>query len=189
MSILIISGVKGFSHCCDCILPCYIEPVYLTLRYARFGKLATSQKFALELFDRMRQIVIHHSFPASTNMSDSDDQAGVPLLDNASDSDSPRSASVSKRKRNEEDETATATSKRAAKRQKMKKKKPQGLEDEMMDLKNGLNPAIGYMDSRLLSDHIAQRTKRFRPDMSLVEAEDVHISGMNTVLCGLLAWQ
>ena len=31
------------------------------------------------------------------------------------------------------------------------------------------------MDSRLMADHIAQRTKRFQPDLSMVEAEDIHV--------------
>ena len=119
-------------------------------------------------------------------MSDSEDQAGVPLLDNESISSGspPPSANASKRKRGANDDAdaddapAATTSKRAAKRAKMKKKpSKEGAEDSLLDLENGLNPAIGYMDSRLMSDHVAQRTKRFRPEMSLVEAEDVHISG------------
>lgn len=39
-----------------------------------------------------------------------------------------------------------------------------------------VNPLIAQMDPSLLSDHIAQKTKRFRPDISLVEADDLHIS-------------
>jgi len=102
------------------------------------------------------------------NMSDSEDQAGVPLIDDASMSPPPSTAA----KRKREDDT-TAPSKRALKRQKSKKSK--NAEDAALDVENGLNPAIGYMDSKLMADLIAQRTKRFRPDVSLVEAEDLHI--------------
>ncbi|KAL8914163.1 MAG: hypothetical protein Q9171_001158 [Xanthocarpia ochracea] len=38
-----------------------------------------------------------------------------------------------------------------------------------------INPDIGMMDNRLLADYVAQRTKRFGEDLSLVELEDMHI--------------
>lgn len=103
-------------------------------------------------------------------MSDSEDQVGVPLLDDASSSASPPPDAAGKRKREDD---APTLSKRALKRQKMKKPKDTG--DATLDMERGINPAIGYMDSKLMADHIAQRTKRFRPDVSLVEAEDLHI--------------
>jgi protein CMS1 len=56
-------------------------------------------------------------------------------------------------------------------------KKPKDLDDEALDVDLGVNHAIAHMDSRLMADHIAQRTKRFRPELSLVEVEDVHVPG------------
>lgn len=103
-------------------------------------------------------------------MSDSEEQVGVPLLDDYSDIGSPAPNTAGKRKR--ENDVPTL-SKRALKRQKSQKTRDVG--DATLDVENGLNPAIAYMDSKLMADHIAQRTKRFRPDVSLVETEDLHI--------------
>lgn len=81
-----------------------------------------------------------------------------------------------KRKRSVDDENHELTVKAPAKRKKSKKAKLD--EDENLDLKKGLNLAIGKLDSRLLADYVAQRTKRFSTDLSLVELEDRHIPGI-----------
>lgn len=110
-------------------------------------------------------------------MSDSDDdQAGVPLIEDLSDSPEPQNSKPAKRKRDAEDD-AEVESKKAAKKKKRTKKKPQDVDDEALDSKLGINHAIAHMDSRLMADHIAQRTRRFRPDASLVEVEDVNVPG------------
>ena len=98
-----------------------------------------------------------------------DDTAGVPLLESLSPSPDPTST---KRKRETE---APTESKRAAKRR--KSKKPKDIADDALDLEAGLNHAIAHMDSQLLADHIAQRTKRFQTDLSLVELDDLRIPG------------
>ncbi|KAM0718207.1 hypothetical protein Q7P37_006539 [Cladosporium fusiforme] len=104
-------------------------------------------------------------------MSESDsEQAGVPLIEDISDSDGPAPTSNGKRKREND---APAESKRAAKRKKAKK--PKDVQDDALDEEKGVNHAIAHMDSSLMADHIAQRTKRFRPDVSVVEAEDLHV--------------
>ena len=106
-------------------------------------------------------------------MSDSDsEQAGVPLIEDVSDSDAPATSNAAKRKR-ENDPDAPVESKRAAKRK--KSKKPKDVQDEALDEEKGVNHAIAHMDSNLMADHIAQRTKRFKPDLSIVEAEDLHV--------------
>jgi len=105
-------------------------------------------------------------------MSDSEDQGGVPLLEGLSDQEASGDATYPSTKR-KRDEDAKPESKRAAKRKKTKK--PRDVDDEALDLEKGLNHAIGYMDSKLMADHVAQRTKRFQPDLSMVEAEDVHV--------------
>ncbi len=51
-------------------------------------------------------------------------------------------------------------------------------EDDNLDLDQGLNLAIAKLDNRLLADYIAKRTKRFFPDLSLVELEDRYVSGV-----------
>ncbi|KAI4284135.1 MAG: hypothetical protein L6R38_001632 [Xanthoria sp. 2 TBL-2021] len=43
------------------------------------------------------------------------------------------------------------------------------------DTDSNINTAIGKMDNRLLADYVAQRTKRFGEDLSLVELEDMHV--------------
>ncbi|CAK3790190.1 Hypothetical predicted protein [Lecanosticta acicola] len=109
-------------------------------------------------------------------MSDSgDDQAGVPLIEDLSDSPEPPKSKTTKRKR-EPEEDGVEESKKAAKKKKRTKKKPQDVDDEALDSKLGINHAIAHMDSRLMADHIAQRTRRFRPDASLVEIDDVNVS-------------
>jgi protein CMS1 len=107
-------------------------------------------------------------------MSDSDsEQAGVPLIEDVSDSDAPATSNAAKRKR-DDDIDAPVESKRAAKR-KRNPKKPKDVQDDALDEEKGVNHAIAHMDSSLMCDHIAQRTKRFKPDLSLVEAEDLHV--------------
>lgn len=108
-------------------------------------------------------------------MSDNDsDKAGVPLIEDVSDSDNPTSKTTEKRKRDNDDD-APVESKRAAKRKKAKK--PKDVQDQALDEAQGVNHAIAHMDSSLMADHIAQRTKRFKPDLSLVEVEDMHVPG------------
>lgn len=113
-------------------------------------------------------------------MSDSDaDQAGVPLIEDLSPSPEPQK----KRKRNAEDELGREEPSKTAKKSKKKRpKKPKDIDDEALDSELGLNHAIGHMDSQLLADHIAQRTRRFQPDLTEVEAEDARISGIHKLV-------
>lgn len=101
-------------------------------------------------------------------MSDLEDQAGVPLIENLSDSDAPAAPTSNKRKRD-------AEGKKSAKRRKLKK--PKDVHDEELDEELGVNHAIAHMDSRLMADHIAQRVRKFQPDLSLVEVEERYIPG------------
>lgn len=65
--------------------------------------------------------------------------------------------------------------KKAAK--KAKPKKGNADEDEEIDIENGINKAFAQMDNQLLADYVAQRTRRYESDLSLVELEDKYISG------------
>lgn len=57
-----------------------------------------------------------------------------------------------------------------------KKSKNSGFaEDEEIDTEAGLNTAFSKMDSQLLSDYVAQRTRKHDKDLSTVELEDKYI--------------
>ena len=108
-------------------------------------------------------------------MSDSnDEQVGVPLFEGFSNSPPPEPATHAKKRK--QDAESKSEEKKSVKRRKLKK--PKDVDDEALDAELGVNHAVGHMDSRLMADHIAQRTKRFRPELSLVEAEDFHVPGM-----------
>ena len=106
-----------------------------------------------------------------SKMSDSENDAGVPLMEPLSDSDAPAPTKANKRKRD-------ADGKKSAKRRKLKK--PKDVEDDALDAELGVNHALGHMDSSLMADHIAQRTRRFRPKLSVVEVEDFHLPGAHS---------
>ncbi|KAK8176307.1 U3-containing 90S pre-ribosomal complex subunit-domain containing protein, partial [Phyllosticta citribraziliensis] len=108
-------------------------------------------------------------------MSDSEYGAGVPLIEPM-----PGSPADGKRKRDEEE---PKQSKRAKRR---KNKQPKDVHDEDLDEAAGLNRSVGRMDSRLLADYMAQRTKRFEPDLSFVELEDRYVP--ENSICDTSSW-
>ena len=61
-------------------------------------------------------------------------------------------------------------------RQAVKKQRTTGGGEDL-DLSVGVNRSFAYMDSQLLADYVAQRTKKFESDLSSVELEDRYISG------------
>ena len=93
----------------------------------------------------------------------------LPLRSSASASRPP-----TKRKRDDEDDGKVAP---AAKRKAKKAKKAKPAENTNVDLESGINNALGRMDNRLLADYVAQKTKHFEGNLSLVELEDKHIPG------------
>lgn len=104
-------------------------------------------------------------------MSDSEDVGGVPLIEPLSRSVSPSNQTSGKRKRSE------SASGKKPKKKRAFKKQPKDINDDDLDEKLGLNLAIGRMDGQLLVDHVAQRTKRFEPELSVVEMEDRYLPG------------
>ena len=61
---------------------------------------------------------------------------------------------------------------------KKKNKKPKNDQhNDDIDIENSLNRSIGQMNIPLLADYFAQRTKRFSPNLSLVELQDRQIPG------------
>lgn len=89
----------------------------------------------------------------------------------------PRNA---KRKRDDvEDQDHGAVLINIAKRKKSKKSERRNSEEHQgRDVNRSLNLAIAKLDKRLLTDYIAKQTKRFFPDLSLVELEDRYIPGI-----------
>lgn len=59
-----------------------------------------------------------------------------------------------------------------------RKRRKSAFEDEDldMDLEAGLNKKIGLLDSMLLADHLAQKTRRFGSDLKPVELSALDIS-------------
>jgi hypothetical protein len=105
-------------------------------------------------------------------MSDSEETGnGVPLIEPLSRSVSPSNENSGKRKRDDESHGKKAKKKKAF------KQKPKDINDDDLDEELGLNLAIGRMDGQLLVDHVAQRTKKFEPELSTVEREDRYLPG------------
>lgn len=103
-------------------------------------------------------------------VSDTESAIGIPDIRSSS---SPAPDVSKKRKRDAQtNETVEKTAKR-----KKKRKAAAADEDGDLDIELRLNTAIGRMDSQLVADYVAQRTKRFSGDLSLVELEDRHIPG------------
>lgn len=106
-------------------------------------------------------------------MSRIDDEVGEPLFHEISDSDAVTARDSSAKRKRGGDEDQKNGNKVAKKRKKVKGLKV--VEEGTIDSQLGVNFAIARMDGKLMADYIAQRTKRFQPDLSLVEVEDIHI--------------
>lgn len=79
---------------------------------------------------------------------------------------------VAKRKRTAEDSSARIKTPRTEKSQISRPSYVQAL-----DLEKGVNTAIKNLDSHLLADYIAQKTKRFDDNLTVVELEERRIPG------------
>ncbi|KAL8794784.1 MAG: hypothetical protein Q9195_002738 [Heterodermia aff. obscurata] len=84
-----------------------------------------------------------------------------------------------KRKQSEETDEDRKLSKRAIKKRRSEKTNPSVGEVGILDNERGINSAIGKMDRQLIADWVAQRIRRFAPDMSVVELEDQYLPGRN----------
>ena len=58
------------------------------------------------------------------------------------------------------------------------------VEDDSFDLVAGINLEFSNMDSQLLADYVAKRTRDFERDLSLVELEDKYIPGRRCYIPG-----
>jgi len=107
-------------------------------------------------------------------MSDSDADSEYPDLSNAGSGSKGRPVNVHtpvKRKREDDSKPEKAKKRR-------KSKKPADVDDAALDTDLGVNHALAGMDSRLMADHLARRTKKFNPDLTSVELDEIHISGL-----------
>jgi hypothetical protein len=129
-----------------------------------------------------------HTTPEIKQVMSDTEEGGIPLMEPLSPSASPEPETRpagSKRKREDGDEDeAPVPQTKAAKRKKAKNakkaKQPKDIEEDALDLEAGVNHAIAHMDSQLLADHVAQRTKRFHTELSDMELEDLHIPCQST---------
>ncbi|TVY57570.1 Protein CMS1 [Lachnellula cervina] len=81
-----------------------------------------------------------------------------------------------KRKRNPTKETSAGEAPVGKKKKKPKSKsKAKVIEEDEFDLEAGINKAFSHMDSQLLADYVAQRTRRYESDLSSIELEDKYI--------------
>lgn len=62
---------------------------------------------------------------------------------------------------------------------KAKSKKAKREEEDGLDLEAGINTAFATMDNQLVSDYIAQKTRKFESDLSSIELEDKYIPGQS----------
>ena len=70
------------------------------------------------------------------------------------------------------------TTKDGVKKPRSKKKKVD--EEEGLDIDAGINTSFAYMNSQLIADHIAQKTRKYESDLSSIELEDRYIPGAFT---------
>lgn len=114
----------------------------------------------------------------------SDNELQEPLLEGPISSPEPENASSPQKKR-KRDAEVEAKDKKQAKKPKTKKQKEQ-FEEDYLDIEAGLNKRFAEMDSQLLADYVDQRTTQFESDLSAIELEDRHISGIFTNLSCLV---
>ena len=108
----------------------------------------------------------------------SDEELQEPLLERLSATPEPQELtnpklSSKKRKRGAELEPV----KKSAKKEKNKKSKAV-FDDADLDMELGVNKAFSHMDSQLLADYLAQRTRMYEKDLSSIEWEEKYLPGV-----------
>ncbi|KAI9798533.1 MAG: hypothetical protein M1825_005314 [Sarcosagium campestre] len=116
------------------------------------------------------------------------------VTDNSLKEPRPLNGSSSKKRKasNDHDHTKDAPERR----KKAKSKKTKSSNDDHLDLDAGLNTAFAAMNPPLVADFLAQKTRRFEPDLSAPEQEDRRIPGMTqeghkveTAICDTTSWE
>jgi protein CMS1 len=93
-------------------------------------------------------------------MSDSDSGGGVPLIEPDFDG--------SKKRKRTDAETRKAKKNR-------RNKKPNDIHEDELDEELGVNLAIAQMDGNLMVNYVARRTKKFEPNLSTVELDELYL--------------
>lgn len=120
----------------------------------------------------------------SNNMSDSDSEGGVPLIEAEFDV----TANSKKRKAEADLEGAidSKKEKKKAKRKQKKQAKAKNIDEDDLDQELGVNHAFEHMDGQLVADYVNARTRLYGKDLSSVELEDKFIPGMSSFRVFLL---
>lgn len=98
-----------------------------------------------------------------------------PLIENPNSSPQVEDVASRLKKRKRGGGPEAETAKTMGKNLPLKKARTDGHED--LGLENGINHVISDMDSELLADYVAQRTRKFETQLSHVELEDKYIPG------------
>lgn len=127
-----------------------------------------------------RTFLLHHrrsrsSNEITSNMSDSDSEGGVPLIEAEFDV----TANSKKRKAEADVEGGidSKKEKKKAKRKQKKQAKAKNIDEDDLDQELGVNHAFERMDGQLVADYVNARTRLYGKDLSSVELEDKFIPG------------
>jgi protein CMS1 len=106
----------------------------------------------------------------------SEDDLQEPLVERLSASPDPKSTKTpsKKRKRGSAEDAGKKT----------KSKKAKAVEEDELDTEAGINRAFAHMDNQLLADYVAQRTRKYESELSMIELEDKYIPGSTSVHFG-----
>lgn len=143
-------------------------------------KFTETDDIPLEICDwKKRNRIEHHQTLAI--MSDNENLQ-EPLLERISASPEPKTSAASTKKSSKKRKRTNdlPEAKKTAKKPKSKKSKAAD-EDGELDLDAGLNLAFSHMDSQLLADYMAQRTRRYESDLSSIELEDRFLPGTRCI--------
>lgn len=99
----------------------------------------------------------------------SEDDLQEPLVERLSASPDPENKDTSSKKRKRGSAIDTS---------KPKSKKAKAQNEDDLDVEAGINRAFAQMDNQLLADYVAQRTRKYESDLSMIELEDKYIPGI-----------
>ena len=121
-----------------------------------------------------------HIFEQITkNMSDSESEGGVPLIE--AEFDVTGNSKKRKAEADAEDGIDSKKEKKKAKRKQKKQAKAKNIDEDDLDQELGVNHAFERMDGQLVADYVNARTRLYGKDLSSVELEDKFIPGTHAL--------
>lgn len=120
-------------------------------------------------------IPVQQNQPLSSSVAikmSNDEDLQEPLIERLSASPDPETSEAPSKKRKR------GVVENGAKKAAKKTKKAKIAEEDELDIEAGINNSFARMDSQLLADYVAQRTRRYESDLSSIELEDKFIPGM-----------